>query len=244
MGEAGRPLDHVRDLVDQHRIGGRPARGARAARRARPGDRSLLGRAEQAIGGLPEHRSIGEEPEYHPDRICLGPDRVHSGPDLASPADGLVRPVVAGLASDFHLAEDDVRDPVREHVTAGSVPNAALPQLGDELRDPRCRHPPPACPPRQDDRLGRLADPVPQRRVQHVHQPGVAFEPCRLLSVRASDGHSRDHLGDRCLLGVELAERGQDVADIGQKRPVRAKYQHTTPAHPLPVGVEEISHPV
>ena len=55
---------------------------------------------------------------------------------------------------------------------------------------------------------------------------------------------SADQVADGGLGDVELAERGQDVADVGQEGPVRPDHDHPAPPDLLPVRVQQVRDPV
>jgi hypothetical protein len=152
-------------------------------------------------------------------------------------------PVVAALPGRFHPGQDDVRDPVREHVAAGAVPDAPVAQLGHEPGQLVRAHPPAPRSPGQHDRLGRAGQPRPQRAAQHLGHPRVALDPRGTLVVAAADpyaGPRRDHVGHGDLGDIHLAERRQHIADVGQEGAVRPDDQHAPASHPLPVCVEQV----
>ncbi len=157
VGQAGSPLDEVAGLVDEHRVGGGPARGARPAGRWVPADRRLLGRIKDAVRGAGEQGRIGEQPHDEADRIGGWPGRVDRRADLPGPPHRLVGPVIGGLSGRLHPGEDHMRDAVAEHGAAGAIANAALTQLGHQLRDLVPGYPPPPRPAGEDQGLGGLA---------------------------------------------------------------------------------------
>jgi hypothetical protein len=105
-------------------------------------------------------------------------------------------------------------------------------------------YPPPPRPTGQDQRLGGLVQPRPQRTAQHLRHPHVALDLRRGPGIGGPDGNGGDQVGDGPLDHVGLAERGQDAPDVGEKRPVGADHQHAAAQHPARVRVEQVGHPV
>ncbi len=119
-----------------------------------------------------------------------------------------------------------------------------MPQLVHELLELPGGHPPAPRAAGQHDRRGRRRDPRPQRPPQHLGHPRVALDDRGRLVVGAAHGHRADQLADRGLGDVELAERGQDVADVGEEGAVRPDHDHPAPPDLLPVRVQQVGDPV
>ena len=69
-------------------------------------------------------------------------DGVDGPAHLAAAGDRVLHPVVGGVAGLLEEQEEGVREPLREHVAGGGVPDAAGPQLVDDLGDVVRRDPP------------------------------------------------------------------------------------------------------
>jgi hypothetical protein len=87
-----------------------------------------------------------------------------------------MRPVVAGFPGGLHPGQDDVRDPVTQHLPAGGVADPAVTQLRDELPQLAGADPPAPGAADDHDRLGGLAQPGPERPVQHYGHPRIALD--------------------------------------------------------------------
>ena len=187
---------------------------------------------------------VGQQPQHQPHRIGLGPDGVHGGAHRPGPPHRLMGPVVAGLPGGLHPGQDDVGDPVAQHLPAGGVADPALTQFTDQAGQLTRADPPAPRAADHDDRLGGLAQARPQGPVQHRGHPGVPLDLRGPGGVGGPDRHPGQQVGQGRLGDVDLAESGQHVADIGQEGAVRPDDQDPAPGHPRRVGVQQVGDPV
>ena len=88
---------------------------------------------------------------------------------------------------------------------------------------------------------------APDGPVQHLGHPGVALDQRRRDRVGPRIGtpvRPGDQGRDRGLGGVDLAEGGQHVGDVGQEAVVRADDQHAGPGQLVAEGVQQVRRPV
>ena len=135
-----------------------------------------------------------------------------------------------------------MRDPLRQRVPPRRVPGR-LAQVGHDVDHLVVVHPIAPGSLAVKDSLGRRTDVRPQRPVQHLGHPGVTLDPLGLHCVHRR-GRPADQLLDDDLPYVDLAERGQDLADVRQERAVRPDDHDTAATQPLPFGVEQVRHAV
>ena len=244
MRQAGRPADQVARLVDEHGVRRGPAGRAGPAGRRRPHDRGLLAGGQHPVGRRLQGLRRRQQAEHQPDRVNFRPDRVHRGPHRPGPPHRLVGTVVTGLPGALHHGQDHVRDPVLEQFAGRAVADAAVPQLVHELLDLPGGHPPAPRAARQHHRGRRRADRGPQRPPQHLRHPRVALDDRGRLVVRAADLDRGDQLADGGLGDVDLAERGQHVADVREEGLVRPDHDHAAPPDLLAVRVQQVRDPV
>jgi len=101
-------------LVDEHGIGVRPRRAARATHWPSPLDQPpLLGR-EQVAGSFGKELRLAEQPHNQPDRIDRRPDGVDELADRPGAGDRVLHAVVGDVAGHFHAEEDQVGQPLGE----------------------------------------------------------------------------------------------------------------------------------
>ena len=88
---------------------------------------------------------------------------------------------------------------------------------------------------------------TPDGPAEDLRHPRVALDQRRGDRVPPADllaGAGRDERGHRRLGGVDLTERGQDVADVGQEAVVGPHHQHPGTGELVAIGVQQIGRPV
>ena len=85
---------------------------------------------------------------------------------------------------------------------------------------------------------------VADRRADDVDHPEVTLDPGDLLGVEPDHPDVGHQVGEHGDLDARLAERRQDLLDVGEEHPVRAHDQHALALEREPMGVEEVGGPV
>ena len=136
-----------------------------------------------------------------------------------------------------------MRDPRREHRTAGPVPNVALLGGRNQLIKLVRRNPPPPRTTHDHDpvrqRLRRGAKPRPDRGVQHLRHPRITLDHPRLRRILRRDLHPGHQVIDRRLPDLDLPQRRQHLLDVLQELLVRPDDQRPAPPQPIPVRIEQ-----
>jgi hypothetical protein len=125
-------------------------------------------------------------------------------------------------------------------LAADAVRHVLAAGRGDLRGQRRDGHPEPVPVVRHQDRLDRLADPGVQRPAQHGRQPRVVLHAGGLVGVHGPRRALAEHLVQRALLHVHLAERGEHRGDVLQERRVGADHEDAVALEPAAVDVEEI----
>ncbi len=239
------PVQQVGDLVEQHQVRRRPAGGARRARRSRPDQEGLLVLGEDAVGVLGEELRVGQQPVEQPARLDHGPDGGRVVPHGLGPGQHVPRLVVEGVAGLLDLHQHPVREGVPELGRAQRVAHVARPDLLDGLARLVRRDPPAERAAGQHQGLLRGADVGPDGAAQHLGQPPVALEGRDVGGLGGADrGVVAHDLLDGRLAGVDLAQGGQDVADVPQEALVRPDDEHAPASELVAVRVQEVGRAV
>ena len=243
MSQTGGPVDQVRRLVDQYDVRQRPARRAGSAGRFDHHDQLLFFRGEDPGRRGGQELRVGEQPEHQLHRVDLGPQTVRVRLHGLAAGDGVLHPVVGGVAGRLHPDQHLVGEPLRQHRPPGLVPDTALGELVDDLVGEVAADPPLVRPARHHQRLGRAADVAPDGAAQHLGHPCVALDQRRGHQIEPADlgaGGGGDERGHRRLGGVDLAQGGQHIPDVGEEAVVRTDHQHPGAGELLAVGVQEV----
>ena len=136
-----------------------------------------------------------------------------------------------------------MRDPVREQLAGRAVPDAAVPQFVHELLDL------PAATRQRREPRGSTTAADGARTEAHSARRSTSAIRASPLTIAAASSSGRgpgpgDQLADGGLADVELAERRQHVADVGEEGLVRPDHDHAAPPDLLAVRVEQVRDPV
>src|SRR5680860_682478 len=115
MTHARRTVDQVRGLVDEYGVSQGPSCGSLALRRLLPYQDGLLLLREDAISGGGEKLSIAQQAQHEFRRADPGPELVDVLLHRTAARDGVLYPVVGGVAGKLHLHQDRVRQLLRKH---------------------------------------------------------------------------------------------------------------------------------
>lgn len=197
---------------------------------------------------LGEEVGVAEQTVDQPSRVDGRPHLVDVRLHRLAARHRVLYPVVGGVARVLHPHQDRVGEPVREHGAGSAVADPPAAQLGEELLDLVRRDAPPARAAGDDQPLGGGPDVGPHRPAQHVGEPAVPLEGRDGGGVGATHGvlgaepgqRPGGQLLDRRVLGVDLAQGGEDVADVAKEAGVGSYDQDALARELVAVGIEEV----